>query len=332
VNPADQSPLEFLDTDPDSISELVAQYGLSAADVERALDAARRTGSNFAQAARELGLLKLSETLTEASPPTQNSSSPLGVIATAMQRLSTSRALALRQGAELTPGAELRHSFEVFHPRSEKMRSLRTELLLLAEPTHQANAVAVMSANSGEGRSQFAAELAIAFAQLGRRTLLVDADLRRPHQHVLFGHTNESGLADALESEGTPLVHRIAGPAQMFICEAGPAGRNPLELLSGGAFGRVLFEWKRAYEFIIIDTPPLSQFADALAVASIVGRVLILTRTQYTSFKDMRGLLRRLEGSRAQVLGAVMQDFKSEEPAANRRWLSRLRRTRPIVP
>jgi protein-tyrosine kinase len=189
----------------------------------------------------------------------------------------------------------------------------------------------VMSANSGEGRSQLAAELAISFAQLGRRTLLVDADLRHPRQHALFGDANDSGLADALESEGTPLVHRIAGPPQMFLCKAGPVRQNPLELLSGGAFGRAVFEWKRGYEFIIIDTPPLSQFADALAVASIVGRVLIVTRTQHTSFKDMRALLRRLEGSRAQVLGAVMQDFKSEE-AASGRWWSRLQRTRQNVP
>jgi receptor protein-tyrosine kinase len=104
-----------------------------------------------------------------------------------------------------------------------------------------------------------------------------------------------------------------------------------LELLSDGAFDRLLFEWRRAYEFIVVDTPPLSQFADALAVASVVGRVLIVTRTQHTSFKDMRGLLRRLEGSRAQVLGAVMQDFESEE-AASRGWWSRIRRSRQIVP
>jgi protein-tyrosine kinase len=327
VNPADQSPLEsLLDTDPDRLAELVEQHGLSATDVERLRDAIKRTGGNFAQAARDLGLLKLNKSLANTNPPTQNSSNPIGLVAVAMQRLSTSRALALRQGAELTPGAELRYSLEAFNPRSEKMRALRTELLLL-----QANAVALMSANSEEGRSQLAAELAISFAQLGRRTLLVDADLRRPRQHLLFGDTNDSGLADALESDATPLLHPIAGQPQMFLCKAGPVGRNPLELLSGGAFGRVLFEWGRAYEFIVIDTPPLSQFADALAVASIVGRVLLVTRTQHTSFKDVRGLLRRLEGSRAQVLGAVMQDFKSKQEA-NRRWWSRLRRGRQIAP
>jgi receptor protein-tyrosine kinase len=150
----------------------------------------------------------------------------------------------------------------------------------------------------------------------------VDADLRQPRQHVLFGDTNDSGLADALESNVTPLVHPIAGPPRMFFCKAGLVRRNPLELLSDGAFDRVLFEWRRSYEFIVIDTPPLSQFADALAVASVVGRVLIVTRTQHTSFKDVRGILRRLEASRAQVLGAVMQDFKSE--TGRRRWWRKL--------
>jgi protein-tyrosine kinase len=307
--------------------ELVQQHGLSAADVEMVRDAIRRTGSSFAEAARDLGLLKRNDGLAETKPPTQNSTNPVSVIATALQRLSSSRELALRQGAELTPGAELRHSFEVFHPRNEKMRALRTELLLLAEPTQQANVVALMSASSGEGRSQLAAELAISFAQLGRRTLLVDADLRRPRQHVLFGDTNDSGLANALESNVPPVLHRIAGPPRLFFCKAGPVRRNPLELLSDGAFGRVLFEWRHSYEFIIIDTPPVSQFADALAIASVAGRVLVVARTRHTSFKDMRGVLRRLEASRAQLLGAVMQDFESEE-ATSRRWWRNFRRTR----
>jgi receptor protein-tyrosine kinase len=333
VNPSDQSPLELLDTDPERILELVEQHGLSAADAQRVLDASRRTGSSFAQAARELGLLKANESPAETIPAIHKSTTSPGLVEVAIQRqrLSTSRELALRQGTELTPGAELRHSVEAFHPRSEKMRSLRTELLLLAEPAQHANVIAVMSANSGEGRSQLAAELAISFAQLGRRTLLVDADLRQPRQHVLFGDTNDSGLADALESNVSPLLHPIAGPPQMFLCKAGPVRRNPLELLSDGAFGRVLFDWRRAYEFIVVDTPPLSQFADALAVASVVGRVLLVTRTQHTSFKDLRGLLRRLEGSRAQVLGAVMQDFKSEA-TSSRGWWSRLQRLRQIVP
>ena len=180
MNSTDHKLTELLDTDPNRILELVQQYGLSAADVEKVRDAVARTGSSFVEAARELGLLKLNDGRAVTKPQTQNSTDTGGVIATALQRLSSSRELALRQGAELTPGAELRHSFEVFHPRSEKMRALRTELLLLAQPTHQANVVALMSASSGEGRSLLAAELAISFAQLGRRTLLVDADLRRP--------------------------------------------------------------------------------------------------------------------------------------------------------
>jgi receptor protein-tyrosine kinase len=324
VNSADHTPVDI-----DLLSELVEQHGLSAADVETVRDAIRRTGCSFAEAVRDLGLLKPSEDLAVPKPPTQNSTDTGGVIAATLQRLSHSRELVLRQGGELTPGAELRHSFEAFHPRSEKVRALRTELLMAAEATRHANVVALISACPGEGRSLLAAELAISFAQLGRRTLLVDADLRRPRQHALFGDSNDSGLADALESNVTPVIHPIAGPPRLFFCKAGPVGRNPSETLSDGAFGRVLFEWRSSYEFIVIDTPPLSLSSDALAIASVVGRVLVVARTGHTSFKDMRGVLRRLEGSRAQVLGAVMQDFKSEE-TASRGWWSKFRRQ--VVP
>jgi len=72
---------------------------------------------------------------------------------------------------------------------------------------------------------------------------------------------------------------------------------------------RLLSEWSRAYEFIVIDTPPALRYADSLAVASIVRRVLYIARTQHTSMKAASELLRRLEATRADVLGAVMQDF-----------------------
>ena len=71
----------------------------------------------------------------------------------------------------------------------------------------------------------------------------------------------------------------------------------------------MLFEWRRAYQFVVIDTPPLAHFADALAVASVAERVLVVTRTRHSTFKHTRQLLQRLETARVRVLGAVMQDF-----------------------
>lgn len=309
MNATRPEPVELFDTDPEGTQVLIEQHGLSMEDVRKIREAMEQTGNNFADSATRLGLLKVQESLTEPVSPAGDPSGALGVIEIALQRVSTSRAIVPRQGAELAACKELEPAFLSFHPRNEKVRALRTELLLLTDSTRQANVVTLLSADPGEGRSQLAAELAISFAQLGRRTLLVDADLRHPRLHQLFGDDNQSGLADALEESTKPLLHPIRGLPQLFLCKAGPVSRNPLELLSDGGFGRTLQDWRRAYEFIVIDTPPLAQFADALAIASVTGSVLLVTRTRHSTFRHTRQLLQRLESARSRVLGAVMQDF-----------------------
>ena len=100
-----------------------------------------------------------------------------------------------------------------YDPRCEKIRALRTELLLRRELTDRADIVALLSPCPGEGRSLLAAELAIAFAQTGRPTLLVDADLRRPQQHLLFGTDNRQGLSQAIEHGVKPQLHYRARSA-----------------------------------------------------------------------------------------------------------------------
>jgi capsular exopolysaccharide synthesis family protein len=238
----------------------------------------------------------------------RNSPDELTPTEAAMTR-APARALVLRQGAAGAPGPTLRACFDAALPRHDALGALRTELLLLHEGRKHSNVVPVLSAESGEGRSQLAAELAVCFAQLGRSTLLVDADLRSPMQHVMFNVSAPFGLAEAIEQRGKPLLHSISQLPKMYLCPAGTATQNPLDLLSEGHFMRLLSEWSRAYEFIVIDTPPALRYADSLAIASIVRRVLYLARTQHTSMKAASELLRRLEATRANVLGAVMQDF-----------------------
>jgi capsular exopolysaccharide synthesis family protein len=189
------------------------------------------------------------------------------------------------------------------------MRALRTELLLLSETGRSANVVAIMSPSSGEGRSQLCAELALSFAQLGRRTLLVDADMRSPNQHILFRTSNQFGLSQAISQNTKPFLHPVKGVAHMYLLTAGLVPSNPLELLSDGRFQKLLSDWRSSYEFVVIDTPPVSRFADALAVATIVGRVIILSRAKLTSYKSTREMLRRLESTRAEVLGGIISHF-----------------------
>jgi len=143
-----------------------------------------------------------------------------------------SRALVLRQGTEGLPGPRLRACFDPALSRHDALGALRTELLLLHEGRKHSNVVPVLSAESGEGRSQLAAELAVCFAQLGRSTLLVDADLRSPMQHKMFNVPAQFGLAEAIEQRGKPLLHSISQLPQMYLCPAGTATQNPLNLLS----------------------------------------------------------------------------------------------------
>ena len=169
--------------------------------------------------------------------------------------------------------------------------------------------VAVLSPGPGEGRSQLCGELAISFAQLGRRTLLVDADMRKPQQHVLFSSTNQHGLSQAIAHNDKPYFHPVGDLPSMHLLTAGPIPPNPLELLSDGRFSNLLNEWRNSYEFIVLDTPPVAQCADGLAVATMATRALVLSRAQHTTYKSTRSLLRRLASTHSRLLGAVINHF-----------------------
>lgn len=207
------------------------------------------------------------------------------------------------------PNSQLLIAHDPYDPRCEKIRALRTELLLRRESPDHADIVALLSPCAGEGRSQLAAELAISFAQLGRPTLLVDADLRRPQQHLLFGIDNRMGLSQAIEFGEAPHLHSVHKLPRMSLLTAGGVPANPLELLLSRNFASLVEEWRQEYEFVVVDTAPVTHFSDALAVASLVGRVLALSRAQHTPYKETQDMLRRLTATRSQVLGAVISHF-----------------------
>jgi receptor protein-tyrosine kinase len=207
------------------------------------------------------------------------------------------------------PDKRLIMAHDPYDPRCEKIRALRTELLLRRESTDRADIVALLSPCAGEGRSLLSAELAIAFAQTGRPTLLVDADLRRPQQHLLFGTDNKQGLSQAIETGANPQLHTVHGLPRMSLLTSGPVPGNPLELLSSRSFASMIEDWRDNFEFVVIDTAPVMHFSDGLAVASLVGRVLALSRAQHTPYKDMQDMLRRLAATRSQILGAVISHF-----------------------
>ncbi|HWJ34682.1 MAG TPA: CpsD/CapB family tyrosine-protein kinase [Steroidobacteraceae bacterium] len=306
--PTDRDPLE--DTAVDLNAALAAELGLSEAMVQKIHEVMQALDTSFVDAAGRLGILR-PETIEQALVKISKVRPPedVGMIETAIRRISADRRIVLRQGERVSPSRQLILAHDPDNPRSERLRALRTELLLLHETGHGANMVAVLSAGSGEGRSQLCAELAISFAQLGRRTLLVDTDMRKPQQHVLFGSPNLQGLSQAIARRERPYFHPVEGLPFMNLLTAGPIPPNPLELLSDGRFSSLLNEWRNSYEFVVLDTPPVSQCADGLAVATLAASALVLSRAQHTTFKSTRALLRRLASTHSRLLGAVVNHF-----------------------
>jgi protein-tyrosine kinase len=288
---------------------LIAELGLSDVTVERVYEVMQSTGDSFVDAARRLAILQ-PDAIDQALHKVNLEFAPReGLIEAAVRRVSTSRSLVRRQGERVVPSAELILAHDLDNPRSERLRALRTELLLMHEKSRGAYMIAVVSSGSGEGRSQLSGELALSFAQLGRRTLLVDADMRKPHQHVLFGSSNQYGLSQAIESRDAPYFNPVSGLPHMHLLTAGPIPPNPLELLSDGRFSNLLTTWRNSYEFIVFDTPPVSACADGLAVATVAAHSLVLSRAQHTTYKSTRALMRRLTNTQSRLLGAVINHF-----------------------
>lgn len=214
-----------------------------------------------------------------------------------------------QRGALARPSQWLVRLRDPQDPHSEQVRALRTELLLRHDGDGGANMVALLSPQAGEGRSWLAAQLAVAFAQFGRPTLLVDADLRRPTQHLVFAADNRHGLSQGLAGGAAPVAQPVEGCPALSLLTAGPAPSNPLELLWDPRFGAMVESWRSGYAFVVIDTPPVAPYSDALAVAARVGRVLLLSRAHHTPYRATRELLQRLAAAQARVLGAVLNRF-----------------------
>jgi capsular exopolysaccharide synthesis family protein len=289
---------------------LIAHCNLSGQDIDRITETMRTRRQSFCEAAFQLNLATR-EDINDVSHFVREHprASDGGVIETAIRGAQGgSTALTVRQGvARLS--SELIHARDADNARSEKIRALRTDLMLLNDSAQRGNVFALVGPGRGEGRSQLCAELAIAFAQLGRRTLLVDADLRHPRQHVLFTADNQWGLAQTLTLGEPPYLHGVDGLPELAVLTSGAIPPNPLELVSHRRFERMITDLRRQYDFIVIDTPPVSLYADALQIATVAHRVLLVTRTESTSFHSMKDMLRRLAVTESKILGAVISTF-----------------------
>lgn len=198
-----------------------------------------------------------------------------------------------------------------WHPQSEaveRLRALRSQLLLrgFENPARHA-ALALVGPDVGAGRTWMAANLGVLFAQLGLRTLLLDADLRRPRLHRLFGVPGRIGLSSVLAGQAGPEViqpvDRIPG---LSLLPAGSLPPNPQELLARDGLQALLAALRPRYEVILADTPAFSRCADAGTVAVRAGAALVVVRQDATDAQALAGLTDTLGSWRVTVVGAVL--------------------------
>lgn len=295
---------------------LIEDAGLSVEAIELIVKAAGATRLGFADAALDLGLVTrqqvenaIERLRTAQTRPTASVSASTSV-ALAPRAPEPEHPFPARVATPGVPGPDLADVLDPYSARGEQIRALRTELLLHSlGGEHRNGLLAVLSAGAAEGRTQLAAELAISFAQLGRRTLLVDADLRNPRQNALFGSPNEWGIAQAMAFGEHPTAQPIEGLRDLSLLVAGTVMPNPMEMLTDPNFHRMVALWKLEYEFVIFDTPPISRYADGLLIAKLTGRALLLTRANHTKQAAVKDALRRLASTRAEIVGSVVSRF-----------------------
>ena len=208
------------------------------------------------------------------------------------------------------PSRELFAAFAPFHPRTEELRGLRTQLMIRwYKPDEGRKSLVVASPEAGEGRSYIAANLAIAFSQLGARTLLVDADMRNSRQHRIFGLPEMQGLSTLLAGRSDhKSTFPVPGMSRLSVLPAGPLPPNPQELLSRPVFAGLMKDLQAVYDVVIIDSPPARHYADTQSIVFRAGDALVVARKNHTSVASTQKTVRELAATGARVVGTVVND------------------------
>jgi len=194
-------------------------------------------------------------------------------------------------------------------PAAEAYRTLRTNLTF-AGLDHPIETLVVTSPAPGEGKSIAAANLAVTMAQGEHRTILVDADLRRPVLHEIFGVSNERGLTtmfvDSQARANPPLVE--VGVENLWLLPSGPLPPNPADLLGSRRMEEIIAVLRSRADILLFDAPPVIAVTDAAVLGMKVDGVLLVVAAGRTRREHARQARELLERARVRVVGAVLTD------------------------
>ena len=271
------------------IGRLLIQQGkISTEDVDRILTAQEKYGLQFGDAAVKLGLI------TEVD---------------VRQVLALQFNYPYLQSDQAHYSSELVAAYQPFSPQVEALRALRSQLML--RWFNESNkALAIVTANSGEGGSYLAANLAVMFSQLGERTLLVDANMRDPRQQQIFNIKESRGLSDIIAGRaGLDAVNQVEFFDELSVVTAGTIPPNPQELLNRASFTYFMNQAASQYDIVLVDTPPAMLSADAQATVARCGGALMVSRLNRTRISEITEVRNQIAVTGARVVGAVINDF-----------------------
>jgi protein-tyrosine kinase len=273
---------------PRTIGAQLIDEGLLTQDaVERTLIRQKEQGQRFGEAAVSLGLVEASQ---------------------------LAQSLARQYGfTYLSPTDSRIHQSVVtaFTPDNlavEQYKNLRSQLAL--RWFNQGNQqLAICSLEAGEGRSLTAANLAVVYAQMGKKVLLIDADLRSPTQHLLFSEANSTqGLSSVLAGLHTfeSAINPIAAMPGLSLLSAGAPAPNPTELLAGNRFAHALEVLAKHYDVIFIDTPAANHYPDSLGLARLAQGALLLARKNATGVTPLKRYADQLTQIGVSLVGSLL--------------------------
>ena len=196
---------------------------------------------------------------------------------------------------------------------SEQYRTIRTNIQF-SSPDIDIRSIMISSSSPEEGKSTTAANLAIVFAQQGKKVLLIDTDLRKPTVHYSFNRINVVGVTNILVNR-LPLNEAIEPTdfENLYVLTSGPIPPNPSELLASEAMKQLMNVLYREYELLIFDTPPLLAVTDAQILANLCDASILVISSGKTEFNEVKKSKGLLESASSKFLGVVLNNRKMKK-------------------
>ncbi|WP_215193259.1 CpsD/CapB family tyrosine-protein kinase [Exiguobacterium sp. s95] len=207
-------------------------------------------------------------------------------------------------------------------PIAEQYRTIRTNIEFMAVDK-EIKVILITSATQSEGKSTTSSNLAVAYAQQGKKVLIIDTDMRRPTVHYTFKVANGLGLSSLLtrqaELEKAVLPTKVDN---LSILTAGPIPPNPAELLSSRSMENLILQLREAYDVIILDAPPLLQVADSRITSKLTDGVVLVVGCTTSDRQRVLKAKEQLELAEAKILGVVLNRRELTDDSAYQYYYS----------